>query len=230
MKKSITILLFLFSFTTLSTYGQAGLSMSDSTTFLIGGDTLTQGTTILYAGTVYNNSNQTYTGSITYYVGCDSTGAQGANTEFVDSTTISGNTISPFDTMGHTDSIPIGPQFKSGINTVVIWPVADAMSSFVTMDSAKINVFVIDPLKITNLTVLDQLVLYPNPFSDKIWLLTKDNSSIEEVRIIDALGRTIYTDKKPSKQYIETGSLDQGVYLIEFIYKGEKRLIKTMKQ
>ncbi len=98
------------------------------------------------------------------------------------------------------------------------------------MDSAKINVFVIDPLKITNLTVLDQLVLYPNPFSDKIWLLTKDNSSIEEVRIIDALGRTIYTDKKPSKQYIETGSLDQGVYLIEFIYKGEKRLIKTMKQ
>lgn len=230
MKKSITIFLFLFSLTTLSTFGQAGLSMSDSSTFLMSGDTLTSGTTVFYAGTVFNNSNQTYTGNITYYVGCDSTGSQGTIVEIIDSTNVSGNTISPFDTITHIDSIPIGPQFKSGINTVVIWPVADAMSAFVTLDSAKIDVFVIDPLKITNTHVLDQLVLYPNPFSDKIWLLTKGNLSIEEVRIMDALGRVIYTDKNPNKSYIETGHLSQGVYLIELIYNGGKKQIKTMKQ
>ena len=231
MKKAFIILTFLFASFGNTIYAQPGLSMNDSSIFLASNDTLLQGGQIVYGADVFNNSSQIYSGYIIYYVGIDSSGTQGATISFIDSSTTFGNIIAANDTIFHQDTIPVSAEFKNGINTVVIWPVAEASTGFVTLDSAKFNIFIVDPLRIQSTENIDQLVLYPNPFSDKIWLITRGDAILEEVRIVDALGKLVFIDKTPNKQFIETVHLQQGVYFIELTYtNGAKKRIKTMKQ
>lgn len=239
MKKAFIILAFILSTFTTKIFAQASLSMNDSTTLLSSSDTLSNGGNLVYTGVIFNESVQTYNSNIWVALAVDTMGTQGVDTAnfiYLAWQNVAGGaviTLAPGDSVSFVDTIVIGGQFRNGINTVVIWPIAN-MSGFnygSSKDSAHIEVFVFDPLSIKSEEAMDQLILYPNPFSEKVWFLTKGNIILEEVRILDALGRTIFIEKNPGKQYIETGSLLQGVYFIELTYaNGEKKRIKTMKQ
>ncbi len=232
MNKSLLTFVFILTLIGKGTQAQTGLGMNDSLFFLTSNDTLTGGSTITYSAYVFNTTNVSYSGNINYYIGVDSAGTQGTTLSSIDTTSdVSSDTIPANDSMSRSGTINVGPQFRSGINTVVIWPVAEASSGFVTIDSAKFDIYVMDINNIKNGAQAVGLTIYPNPFSEKIRFLTKGSIIIEEVRILDALGRVLLVDKDLERQFIETTDLPQGFYFIELSYNnGVKTCIKMMKQ
>ena len=230
MKKLILILTLLLTLPGLR--AQAPLAMYDSLTF-INNDTVPYGDIVLYTSVVKNESSTTYNEQLGVRLMLDTTGSQGidtANFIYIGTEWLGTVTIQPGDTIYISDTVFIDAQFKNGINTVVIWPVNFTGYSN-GRDSAKFDVFVFDPLNVSKAVSEEVLTLYPNPFSDKIWLLTRGNAKLEQVRIVDALGKIILVEDAPQKSYVETGNLLQGVYFIELTYSnGLKKRIKTIKQ
>ncbi|HEY1040979.1 MAG TPA: T9SS type A sorting domain-containing protein [Bacteroidia bacterium] len=214
---------------------QLPLAMYDSLTF-INNDTVPYGDAVLYTSVVKNESSTTYNDWLGVKMMLDTTSSQGADTAhfiFINTEWLNGGnqvTLLPGDTIDISDTIFINAQFKNGINTVVIWPINNTEHS-VGRDSAKFDLLVFDPLNVSKAVSEEVLTLYPNPFSDKIWLLTKGNTRLEQVRIIDAMGKLILVEDTPQKSYVETGNLLQGVYFIELTYSsGHKKRIKVIKQ
>lgn len=236
-KKSFLLIATLFALLSSGALAQSSLIMNDSAVFLSSSDTVATGGSVTFTGQVINESSQTHNSPIGIVVAIDTMGTQGTDTanfiylSFDYLSAASNVIIAPGDTIWFIDTLVIGGAFKNGINTVVIWPVTSMPGYGPPRDSAKFNVFVFDPLTINNEEVIDQLILCPNPFSEKVWFLTKGDVIVEEVRIIDALGKIILSNKIRNNQFVETGNLPQGIYFIELSYNnGLKKRIRTIKQ
>lgn len=225
-------LTFLLAIAKLS-FSQTGLFVVDSTLFF-SVDTAYQGTNITYGLQLQNGSpSTTYTGNITIQIYNDSTGTGGFGTIVpVDSTYIQGATINANNSLFVSDSIFIDPSiFRSGINTVVIWPVAAESSGFTTLDTTRQNILVLAPLASRKQISLDKITLFPNPFNSIIWLKGLDKNIIEQVRIFNVLGEEIMQLQIKESSTLNLNQLEKGVYFIRIeATDGKQIIIKTIKE
>ena len=87
------------------------------------------------------------------------------------------------------------------------------------------------PLGIRESATSDNPVtVYPNPFNEKITFSNSNNNKrISKVKIYDPTGRLLIS-KQDQTDYINTSTLDAGIYFLEFIFndntKGYKKIIK----
>jgi hypothetical protein len=68
--------------------------------------------------------------------------------------------------------------------------------------------------------VSENVKIYPNPFSDVLYLEEK-----EKIEVRDVLGKTIYSST--SENRIQTSYWDSGVYFISL--KNKKQILKVIK-
>jgi len=227
-----TILTSLLAFTNFS-FGQTGLFINDSTV-TFSADTIAQGNSLVYSIEITNSSpNITYTGDVTIQIYNDSLGSGGfGNIIPIDSAYIQGATINANSSIFLADSLTIDPaNFKSGINTVVIWPVASDASGFITLDTIRYNIFVLYPLANNETQSMDKIILYPNPFSSKIWFKGLAKNSIEQVRVLNILGEEIKQLRIEEKSPLDLSELQKGIYFIKLQSKdGKQIIIKTIKE
>jgi hypothetical protein len=210
-----------------------GLSINNPN-FSTNSDSIASGGNFFCTTSTFNNSLLSYNGTIDVYMYLDSMGTGGfapANLHRIDSITIATNNFLPGDSVQTTSSavLIIGNNCRGGINTVVIWPVASNMT-IPTEDSLRHNVFVYDP---TSLRTVEKgaIVIGPNPFSDRIEIISTAKNIVEQVRIMDMRGAVVYENNLPKKSWIETSALAQGVYYVEITFAdGRKTIIKTIKQ
>lgn len=176
-----------------------------------------------------------FNGNITFVVGVDTMNTNGnisGNIDSLFSTPYSGIILQPGDSINYGDSLFISPNsFKGGINTVVIWPVADIGTGFVTTDSAKHNVYVTQLTGLRSNTMKHPIVVGPNPFSEKILLIFDSKNPIEEVRFFNPMGQEVFVNSPGKENVIDTSELSSGVYFIHLKYKdGNTGIIKTIKE
>ncbi len=77
--------------------------------------------------------------------------------------------------------------------------------------------------------ISDEIIVYPNPASDKIYLQIKDWSKIAEVRIVDIAGKTIRREHN-RVAYLEL-NIPAGVYYLQFVNNnGEMNTYKFSKR
>ncbi|MFY8184684.1 MAG: T9SS type A sorting domain-containing protein [Bacteroidia bacterium] len=214
-------------------FGQTGLFINDSTAFF-SADTIAQGNSLVYSIQITNGGPSiTYTGDVTIQIYNDSLGSGGfGNIIPIDSAYIQGATISANSSISYTDSLTVDPaNFKSGINTVVIWPVASNASGFITLDTIRYNIFVLYPLANKETQSMDKIILYPNPFSSKIWFKGLAKNSIEQVRILNVLGEEIKQLRIKETSPLDLSDLQKGIYFIKLQSKdGIQIIIKTIKE
>lgn len=212
---------------------QTALSVNDST-LTIGNDTLIMNSNPIINFEIVNSSPVLgYSGNITVEIYNDSSGTGGfGNLNFVNSINIQAATINAASSYFVVDSFSVNPSaFRSGINTVVIWPRAQASSGFVTLDSARHNVFIVQSLSTNELLQTHKIVLYPNPFSSKIWFSGIEINSIEQVRIMNVLGEEIISKTQLEKSMLDLSELPKGIYFIKLQTKDSKQIIiKTIKE
>ena len=134
------------------------------------------------------------------------------------------------DTVGisYTETYNVPNGYKTGDNIVVVWPVASFGS---TKDTLYKNVHIDDPISVNPITGLDEeLLIYPNPFHDKIFIKNFNNrKTIEQVRIIDVNGKIIYDNKFSNT--IKLDEINIGIYFLEIFFENKEskkfRLIKN---
>jgi hypothetical protein len=212
---------------------QTGLFVNDSTVYF-DTDTTSQNSTItIYVAVVNPPSSANFTGNITIDIYNDSSGTGGFGALIqVDSFYIQNATLTTADTVYTSDSLFINPdEFRSGINTVVIWPRTTTTSMFSTLDSARYSIFVINDLSSKEITKLEKLIVYPNPFSSKIWFTGLNQNGIEQVRVLDVLGKELLSIQVDGKTPLDLSNLSAGVYFIKMQSKdGKQIIIKTIKE
>jgi len=212
---------------------QTGLYVNDTTVYF-STDTVGQNSNILVTVQVVNGSPSTnFTGDITIDIYNDSSGTGGFGSLIqIDNFYLQNTTILATDTFGTTDSLFITPSgFRNGINTVVIWPRTQVSSGFTTLDSARYSIFVINDLSSKEITKLEKLIVYPNPFSSKIWFTGLNQNGIEQVRVLDMLGKELLSIQVDGKTPLDLSNLSAGVYFIKMQSKeGKQIIIKTIKE
>jgi uncharacterized repeat protein (TIGR02543 family) len=73
------------------------------------------------------------------------------------------------------------------------------------------------------------VVIYPNPFTDNIYL--KNNHNIERVTITSIEGQRVWDGKGSRLHVINPGNLSSGIYLIYITFKnGEKQVVRMVKK
>src|ERR1700741_1302709 len=157
---------------------------------------------------IKNYSSTTYTGQVGVQVAVDSAGT-GTNYDTLtyDSSSV---TISPGASMPDSAMMNIQANvFRPGINTVVIWPrnPAAAPNSFAVGDSLFHEIFIFDPAGIKPHETILPGIIYPNPLTEKLFVIAK-GIYIERVRIMDAEGRLILSEKFDG--YIDVNRLSSG--------------------
>jgi len=126
------------------------------------------------------------------------------------------------DTVLRNDSI-LPTRFQDGGNVIIIWPAAPDVN---VVDTARFDVFVINFNDIPESEDLPY-TLYPNPATDMLFI--RSESPIEQVRIFNASGQLIKTEKNTSG--INISDISPGIYFTEITNsRGETRTIKIIKQ
>jgi hypothetical protein len=122
----------------------------------------------------------------------------------------------------YTDS----SKFRSGINTVVIWP---RYSTYTTHDSLRVQIWLFGYAGIENYT-LGKLILFPNPAQHILYVANNSpNFVIEQVRIYDVLGQPVYAE--PFKGFLDVSKFSSGAYTLEFLDKnGRVSRYKVIKE
>jgi alpha-tubulin suppressor-like RCC1 family protein len=78
----------------------------------------------------------------------------------------------------------------------------------------------------TNEYVVTNLILYPNPVENLLFIDNGNNNRIEYVKIINLYGKILFTEKEV-KNFIDLSSLKTGIYILEI--KTENNNINTHK-
>jgi hypothetical protein len=144
------------------------------------------------------------------------------NTSF-NVTLLPGDTVGLYPPSGYLFDSSV---FKPGNNVVVVWP--HSAQTSVIIDSSYVNLFfdvntfqgIQQPAEIRN------LLIYPNPAIDRIWIESPD-VIVERVRILDLSGREIDSRDVGGVHRLDMSLVDlrSGVYLLEVYGGGEKRSI-----
>lgn len=176
-------------------------------------DTVILNSTDLYVVQLRNAGPVAYTGTLSVMYAVDSAGT-GTQLSLLDSSFVF---LVGFDTgMVHLDSslVTIDQRFRSGINTVVIWP-RSSDPSFITKDSIRVAVFVSGVAGVHE-RALQTLSWYPNPAQQEILIVNRDDENrIEQVRIWTMDGRLLLTQRGGPR--VNLANLASGAYLIEFL-------------
>lgn len=117
--------------------------------------------------------------------------------------------------------------FDDGDNIVVVWPAA-RLSSY-TCDTLTFNVYFVRINGIEE-PKNDPIKLGPNPTSDYLVLDFPAKNSVKQVRIIDILGKEIYS-LSPGQNYISTTAWAAGIYFLESLNNdGTRNVRKIIKE
>ncbi len=111
------------------------------------------------------------------------------------------------------DSLGLAPAY----NIVVVWPTG---TGIVTSDSATFSIYYIDNTGIQSRVESkdSEINIYPNPAKAKLYFEYSNSlTKLEEVRIIDILGKEYYRSKSTHSE-IEIPSLSNGLYFILFLF------------
>ena len=154
-------------------------------------------------------------------------------TPYIPLNTITVNLSLPFN--GSADSVLFNDTilpacFRSGINTVVIWPVVNGDPA-TTADSLWAVIYVDNNGSGTNLhPYQNSFLMYPNPTKDilNFSTLCKKNS-FTKIKIFDLNGRLI--SETDFKKQIDVSFLKPGFYNISVeSIEGEQKLVKFLKE
>ena len=219
MKKAIAYLFLGLIFSQVkgqSTLGvdSIGYSINDSTYF---------GNTDAYQFSMHNYGPQVVSGPVQFFVGVDS--SAGGGTVLLTKLDSMMATIAVNSSVTFTTSIGIGfsgtSDFRSGINTVVIWP--RQINSITTFDSLKVPVWVLGTFGIKNFEKPEKAIVFPNPVMDKLFISHNEKDfTIQTIKIFDLNSRLVSTES--FKGYLDLHKLNSGTYYIEFISSEGKNL------
>lgn len=189
-------------------YGQSSLGMFDSTS-VVPTNMYFNGS-YPYHVTVKNYSFFSFSGQLQLMFAVDTAGnntltAIGSMTPTL--TLAAGDTAS-LDTTITTDST----KFRSGINTVVIWP-RNLTTTFTTHDSLKVQVLILGFAGVENYTD-PRPILFPNPVQNRLFIQKKGQKlGFERVSIFDGLGQAVHTG--PFTGWVDVAHLPRGIYTLE---------------
>jgi hypothetical protein len=231
---------FLFSFALIgagtSLSAQGGLGTANFMNYF-SNDSLNSTDTLHFYVVTSNTSSpgNNFVGTLDYNMYNDTMNTGGNNLFPILQDSIDNITLAPGDTVSWNSMIQLNvhQNCKSGINTVVIWPVArpGSPSPLPTVDSLRHDIFIIEPTGLRKSVQEGTFVVGPNPFSDRIDIICKGQNIVERVRILDMRGAVVYENLLPKKSWIETSMLAQGVYYVEIAFTdGRKTIVKTIKQ
>lgn len=113
--------------------------------------------------------------------------------------------------------------YRIGTNIIVIWPSLSSGALSSICDSAVLNITVV-PNSMMSLIEIDknkELKVYPNPTIDVLNISGKDSRLVQQIKVIDYTGRTIYNSYNRNEIYF--GSYKSGLYLIEVTFKDNTR-------
>ena len=79
-----------------------------------------------------------------------------------------------------------------------------------------------------NNSIENQFLIYPNPTKDKIFIQNNKNIEIENVRILDILGNTVFEQSKINSE-INLQNISNGIYLIQITAENKKFNLKFIK-
>lgn len=216
---------------------QTTLSMHDSTSTFVS-DTVASGGDLIFVTEIINDSPDTACGGVIYLKrGVDTMGTGGlvpSNIDTISQVILTNVAIPAGSYMLYNDTINfvLHVNCKGGINTVVIWPINywGPSVNFGTGDSLRHDFYVFDPVGLREVVQKDKIVVAPNPFSDKICIISDPKNPVERVRIWNTLGQCVF-DGKVGLNQINTSGLPQGVYHVEVLFRsGNRSIIKTIKE
>lgn len=184
-------------------------------------DTVLMGDEVSYLVVVKNNDSVDFTGGYWLFFAIDNGGPivpyDSIQTQPTSGSILSGST----DTTFRTDTI-LPTRFQDGGNVIIIWPAAPNLYD---VDTARFDVFV---LNFNDILETDQpYILYPNPATEILFI--RSEAPIEQVRIFNASGQLVKTEK--NKYGINISDISPGIYFTEITNsRGETRTIKIIKQ
>ena len=174
---------------------------------------------------VKNYGPQAFSGPVDVMYAIDSNNAPVLDTT---NSHISNVTAAVLAEQADSTSITINQSFRSGINTVVIWPRTTG-TNFTTHDSLKVNIMVLGSFSIKNYAE-SKPIIFPNPTVQTLFVACRSSDFvIEQVRILDMTGQLLYSEK--FKGSIDVSKLSAGTYTLEFLYKnGKTQRYKVIKE
>ena len=99
-----------------------------------------------------------------------------------------------FVRMGNSDGSPVPTTYNNDI-----WK----KLSKVICESTSVSESIPDP---------KDVIIYPNPASDKLWIKTQFQQEILEKKVVDFFGNSVQTPE--IREYVDVSSLQNGVYLL----------------
>ena len=182
------------------------------------------GRTVTINALISNYDSSEFVGTLDF--GLRNSQQQLSATDLFNKPPFSGNTImlNPGETVPAVFSIDVdAPYFIPGPDVVVVWPISTAPIG----DSIVINLNINGATGIanTNQVKLSYLVL-----RDKIvWTNTETKNPIEQVRIYNLVGQTIYSTSGDSNE-VPINQLNSGLYICEIRSADKRSVIKFYKQ
>jgi hypothetical protein len=73
---------------------------------------------------------------------------------------------------------------------------------------------------------LDNVLAYPNPFSERIYL--KNHELVNRVVISNLIGQRVMDIQLNGADHFDTGHLRKGIYLVELVTKDGARTVRRM--
>lgn len=105
--------------------------------------------------------------------------------------------------------------FDDGDNIVVVWPAA--RTTPYTCDTLTFHVYFVSISNGIKL-IENPILLGPNPVTDHLMVQIDANNSLQQVRILDVLGKPMLTLSN-GQNFISTANWPSGTYILETIYQ-----------
>jgi hypothetical protein len=186
-------------------------------------DNIDLGRTVTINALITNYDSSEFVGTLDF--GLRNTQQQLSSTDLFNKPPFSGNTIilNPGESVPAVFSVDVdAPYFIPGPDVVVVWPISTAPIG----DSIVINLNINGA---TGITSANQLKLSYLVLSDKIvWTNTATENPIEQVRIYNLIGQTIYSTNGDNNE-VPTNQLNSGLYICEIRSADKRSIIKFMK-
>lgn len=231
MKTLRALLVFTLNFLWFSSaYSQSSIGVSPFTTGYLP-DTVYIGVNFQANVTLQNHAVNPFTGNLYIEFAVDSTGTGNGVLQpiYTDSIKAFPCSIGALDTLNLTNfSIPVSAgNFRTGVNTVVIWPRFQAPTGGNTIhDSLRKNVYAVDPLSVWKKDIYNSIKI--KQIGDFIQIITDNKTLIEQVRFIELSGNSITWAKYQLSGYLE--HFKPGVYFLQITTSsGKTIMLKWLK-
>ncbi len=206
---------------------QARLSMSKYRNF-IPADTVTYGTNVQLQVYVKNTGSVDFNGSFSLKAKRDTVGAPGI---MLDTLIFSATHI------GIGDSIPAILQFVPTVsvmpgsfkvngngNVIVVWPMS---ASALLGDSVRPVLYIYGPVGLNELSE-SNAVIYPNPTSNKVFIILTENQVPKKYQVFDVFGRKVKEVEWIDS--VDVSELNNGLYWVILFTENKSYKTKIIKQ